>query len=102
MRAQDFVLRRDRSRRRHFPRAVRALGASASEDERRASRQILWRAVSERFLACARALGGIYVKAGQHLAAQPIAPKPFQIVLRALMDDAARRPFEEDRKTFAD
>ena len=81
---------------------VRALGASASEDERRASRQILWRAVSERFLACARALGGIYVKAGQHLAAQPIAPKPFQIVLRALMDDAARRPFEEDRKTFAE
>ena len=34
MRAQDFVLRRDRSRRRHFPRAVRALGASARAEAR--------------------------------------------------------------------
>ena len=40
--------------------------------------------------------GGIYVKAGQ----QPIAPRPFQIVLRELMDDGGRRPFEEDARTF--
>ena len=85
---------------REHRRRVRALGRGASEDDVRASRQILWRRVAERFRDCARELGGIYVKAGQHVCAQPIAPKPFQIVLRELMDDASRRPFEEDRKTF--
>ncbi|CAL56468.1 Protein kinase-like domain [Ostreococcus tauri] len=79
---------------------VRAMGANATEDDVRASRQILWTRVAERFRDCARSLGGIYVKAGQHVCAQPIAPRPFQIVLRELMDDASRRPFEEDRRTF--
>ena len=75
-------------------------GAGADEDARRASRHVMWRRVAERFRDCARALGGIYVKAGQHVCAQPIAPRPFQIVLRELMDDGGRRPFEEDARTF--
>jgi|TARA_B110000003_G_scaffold251606_1_gene265488 hypothetical protein len=45
MRAQDFVLRRDRSRRRHFPRAVRALGASARAETRR--EEVLRRSIAE-------------------------------------------------------
>ena len=45
MRAQDFVLRRDRSRRRHFTRARRALGASARADTRRG--EVLRRSVAE-------------------------------------------------------
>lgn len=79
---------------------VRALGADPTEDEVRASRQIMWARVAERLRDLARAQGGIYVKAGQHIAAQPVAPLPFQKILRVLMDDASERPFAEDALTF--
>ena len=65
-----------------------------------ASRQILWREVAERILELCNANGGIYVKAGQHICVQPVSPQPFQDVLRSLMDQAAPRPFDEDRITF--
>ena len=48
----------------------------------------------------ARAQGGIYVKAGQHVAAQPVSPAPLRDVLKVLMDDSGARAFAEDAMTF--
>ena len=78
---------------------VRAM-THADEDAVRASRQILWHDVAVRMRDLARAQGGIYVKAGQHVAAQPVSPAPFRDVLKVLMDDSGARAFEEDAKTF--
>ena len=78
----------------------RSARAGNGEDVTRASRQILWRDVATRFSALAKAQGGIYVKAGQHVAAQPVAPAPLRDGLKGLMDDAGARPFDEDERTF--
>ena len=72
------------------------------EELQRESRQELWSDVAVRLRDLARENGGIYVKAGQHLCVQPVAPLPFRQILRVLMDDASSRPFEEDEKTFSE
>jgi aarF domain-containing kinase len=72
------------------------------EELQRESRQELWMDVAVRLRDLARENGGIYVKAGQHLCVQPVAPLPFRQILRVLMDDASSRPFEEDEKTFSE
>ncbi len=72
------------------------------EESKRESRQKLWTDVAVRLRDLARENGGIYVKAGQHLCVQPVAPMPFRQILRVLMDDASSRPFEEDEKTFSE
>ena len=84
--------------RRHLQR-TKDLGG-AEEDSARVSRQVLWADVAVRLRDLARANGGIYVKAGQHLCVQPVAPQPFREILKVLMDDASSRPYEEDEKTF--
>ena len=72
------------------------------DELKRESRQTLWTDVAVRLRDLARENGGIYVKAGQHLCVQPVAPMPFRQILRVLMDDASARPFEEDEKTFSE
>ena len=76
---------------------IRALD---DDDAVRASRQILWHDVAVRMRDLARAQGGIYVKAGQHVAAQPVSPAPLRDVLKVLMDDSGARAFAEDAMTF--
>ena len=80
----------------------RALTPASVEELERESRQELWTDVAVRLRDLARENGGIYVKAGQHLCVQPVAPAPFRQILRVLMDDASSRPFEEDEKTFSE
>ena len=80
----------------------RALTPASVEELERESRQELWTDVAVRLRDLARDNGGIYVKAGQHLCVQPVAPAPFREMLRVLMDDASSRPFEEDEKTFSE
>ena len=98
--------------RRHLARVKKIEGECTNqfetdEDEKldelkRESRQTLWTDVAVRLRDLARENGGIYVKAGQHLCVQPVAPMPFRQILRVLMDDASARPFEEDEKTFSE
>ena len=47
------------------------------DELKRESRQTLWTDVAVRLRDLARENGGIYVKAGQHLCVQPVAPMPF-------------------------
>lgn len=44
--------------------------------------------------------GGIYVKGGQHICAQPILPPEYVVVLRTLMSHAQRHPLADDERTF--
>ena len=82
--------------------ARRCRGHEDDDDFCFASRQIMWREVAVRLRDLCRENGGIYVKAGQHICVQPVSPVAFQTVLRELMDQAASRPFHEDRTTFAE
>ena len=96
------VRRKKREREREEEDGGRALTPASVEELERESRQELWTDVAVRLRDLARDNGGIYVKAGQHLCVQPVAPAPFREILRVLMDDASSRPFEEDEKTFSE
>ena len=96
------VRRKKREREREEEDGGRALTPASVEELERESRQELWTDVAVRLRDLARENGGIYVKAGQHLCVQPVAPAPFREILRVLMDDASSRPFEEDEKTFSE
>ena len=60
--------------------------------------------IAEQLRALALTLGGIYVKGGQHICAQPSLPVELVAVLRTLMSEAKREPncLAADSRTFVE
>jgi aarF domain-containing kinase len=56
--------------------------------------------IAERMRDLALENGGIFVKGGQHICAQPIIPPEYVVVLRTLMSHAQHHPLEDDERTF--
>ena len=73
--------------------ALRGAGPEAAA----ASASAAHTAIAQRMLGLALANGGIYVKGGQHICAQPIVPAEYSAVLRVLMSHAQRHPLGQAR-----